>query len=106
MVDSCLHIDFERTGGFAGTTISGNIDAKKLSSQEAEHLNHLIVASQFFQLPESIATRSVNPDRFRYQISVSECSRKHTINVSDEAMPEKLKPLVNWILEKVRKRNK
>ncbi len=99
MIDPCLQVDFERSGGFSGITISRSVIAKDLSADEAKNLSKLIQDADFFGLPSSITSRSPQPDRFQYQLTVKECSRQHTINVSEQAMPAKLELLVNYLMK-------
>ncbi len=97
-----LRISIERTGGVAGITIRSTVDAKDLAPEEGQKLRQMVEESNFFNLPAKIASRSPQPDRFQYELTVEEEGRRHTVMVSEEVMPEKLKLLARWLMEKAR----
>jgi len=97
-----LRISFERTGGFAGITMKAAVDEKDLAPDEAQKLRRLVEEADFFNLSKKIMPRSPRPDRFQYELSLEESSRQHTVTTSEEVLPAKLKPLVNWLMEKAR----
>ena len=101
-----LRISIERTGGVAGITIAATVDAKDLPPDEAQKLRQMVEEADFFNLPERITSRSPQPDRFQYELKAEENGRQHTVMVSEEVIPEKLKPLVKWLMEAARKRRK
>ena len=101
-----MRISFERTGGFAGITMKTALDEKDLAPDEAQRLRQLVEEADFFSLPGKIISRSPQPDRFQYELRLEEKGRQHTVTVSEEAMPEKLKPLGKWLMEKVRQAKK
>jgi hypothetical protein len=100
--DKTLRISIERSGGFAGITMKTAVDEKDLAPEEAQKLHELVEETDFFNLPGKIISRSPQPDRFQYELRLEENGQKHKVTVSEEAMPEKLKPLVNWLMEKAR----
>ena len=97
-----MKISFERSGGFAGMIISVAIDTDNLSPEIANQIQSWIEQSGFFQLPAHITAAS-QPDRFHYQVTVTENKRKHTVTVGESAMPSNLKPLMDWLMETARK---
>ena len=97
-----MRISFERTGGFAGITMKAAVDEKDLAPDEAQKLRRLVEEADFFNLSKKIMPRSPRPDRFQYELSLEESSRQHTVTTSEEVLPAKLKPLVNWLMEKAR----
>jgi hypothetical protein len=103
---SILRITFERTGGFAGITISANVNADDLTAGEADELRRLIKEADFFNLPSAIAPHEPHPDRFQYEVTVQDDGRLHTVKVSEEVMPETLRPLIRWLSEKARQGRK
>ncbi|MGV0023363.1 protealysin inhibitor emfourin [Phormidesmis priestleyi] len=94
-----MKIFFERSGGFAGLIMTTSIDTETLSSTEANQVCQMVEAADFFNLPATIASPS-QPDRFHYQITVEEGDRQHTIQFGESAMPDRLPPLVDWLLER------
>jgi hypothetical protein len=103
MGENALRISVERTGGFAGVTIATSVDAANLPPVEARKLRQMVDEADFFNLPGNITSRSPQPDRFQYELKVKEPGRQHTVLVSEEVMPPKLKPLVKWLMEAARK---
>ena len=101
-----MRISFERSGGFAGITMKTAVDEKDLTPGEAQKLRQLVEEADFFNSPGKITSRSPQPDRFQYELRLEEKGRQHTVTMSEEAMPAKLKPLVNWLVEKARQTSK
>ena len=95
-----MRISIERSGGFAGMTMRTAIDEKDLEPDEAQKLRRLVEKANFFNLSKKIMARSPRPDRFQYELSLKESGRQHTVTMSEEAMPENLKPLVKWLMGK------
>jgi len=98
-----MHVSFERSGGFAGIPMSLSMDSATLACNDAAHLRQLVDNADFFNLPETIPTPA-QPDRFQYKITVQEHDRSHTVTVGESGVPTTLKPLVNWLMESVRRR--
>lgn len=101
-----MRISFERSGGFAGITMKTAVDEKDLAPGEAQKLRQWVEETDFFNLPGKIISRSPQPDRFQYELKLEEKGRRNTVTVSEEAMPAKLKPLVNWLMGKARQTSK
>ena len=97
-----MRISFERSGGFAGITMKTAVDEKDLAPGEAQKLRKLVEEADFFNLSGKMMARSPRPDRFQYELKLEGDDRQHTVTVSEEVMPVKLKPLVNWLIEKTR----
>jgi hypothetical protein len=98
-----MKIEFERTGGFAGLTLKKVIDSDKLPPEDANRLHQLIEASDFFNLPETIAAPGPSVDRFHYTVTVEDSGKKHTVDVDEAAVPPNLKPLLQWLTTTARK---
>jgi len=78
------------------------VDEKDLLPDEAQKLRQLVEEADFFNLPRKIASRVPQPDRFQYELSLEEDGQHHTVTLSEEAMPAKLRPLIKWLMEKAR----
>ena len=87
-------------------TIKRAVDEKDLDPDEAQKLHQLVEDADFFNLPGKIKSQSSQPDRFQYELSLEKSGRQYTVTVSEEAVPEKLKPLLRWVIEKARKTKK
>src|ERR1041384_1504419 len=92
-----MRIDFERSGGFAGMTISSSVDTDKLSASEAGDLTQIVKSAQFFSLPERI-NGGPGADQFNYKITVQSDTLSRTVQTTDSAMPPNLKPLVDRMM--------
>jgi hypothetical protein len=88
-----MHVHFVRTGGFAGLQVKTDIDSADLPADEASALLQDIENADFFSLPAEMTAKG-EVDRFQYTISVEAEGKKHTIEVSEPAMPDSLRPLV------------
>ncbi len=92
-----MHIDFTRSGGFAGMRLSCSVDTEQLPSDQASELDKLVGNAAFFDLPEKIVPERQQPDRFEYRVNVDAGDKSHAITVSDAAAPESLRPLLNYL---------
>ncbi len=101
-----MRISIERTGGFANITMKMTVGEKDVAPDEALKLRQLVEEADFFNLPGRIVSRSPQPDRFQYALRLEEKGRQYSVTVSDEVMPEKLKPLVHWLMGKARQTRK
>ena len=101
-----MRISFERSGGFAGIAMKTAVDEEDLAPGEAQKLRQLVEQADFCNSPGKITSRSPQPDRFQYELRLEEKGRQHTVTMSEEVMPAKLKPLVNWLMEKTRQASK
>ena len=96
-------IHFERTGGFAGMRTSVNLDTKSLPKDEADKLHDLVDKAGFFNLPASFPAPKRGADYFQYRLTVEMDGRKHTVEVSDPAVPAALRPLLQSLMGYARK---
>ena len=87
-------IMFERSGGFLGQSIDIALDLDTLPSSESRHMLYLIQEAGFFNIPENLVAPST-ADEFLYSITVEAGATRHRVRVSDTAMPESLRPLIN-----------
>lgn len=92
-----MQITFERMGGFAGIKIPTVIDTSNLPTPEVNKLNLLLDAADFFRLPRNIASPTRPADSFQYRITVENGNKQHSVLVSEEAVPGKVKPLLDWL---------
>src|SRR5512135_204022 len=94
-------INFMRTGGAMGREIRLNTDLESLPGPAAQRLNGLLTESNFFEIPtaENLLARS---DEYEYAITVTAGNSMHTVRVTDTAMPESLRPLIDELTELAR----
>jgi emfourin len=99
-----MNIHFERSGGFAGLRLSHDVDSSQLSSDEQKELQELVNTAGFFDLPANLRAKDPGADRFQYKLTMKAGPREHTVDADDVSLPENLRPLLNWLMAKVRKR--
>ena len=98
-----MHIQFERTGGFAGIQLKTTLDSESLSADDAATLRDLLHAASFFDLPPNQKT-TPGADRFHYRVIVEIEERRHAIEIEESVVPPSLRPLINWLTEKAKSR--
>ena len=74
-----MHIEFVRTGGFAGLRLITTVDTQVLPQEQASIVEAMIRDSGFFELPEKLLPPSPSPDRFEYRVTVSTDKESHSI---------------------------
>jgi len=87
-----MRIQVVRRGGIAGVTLRGEADSAELAGAvgDAEELLRSLPAGQ----PESPG----RPDRFRYEITVTDGGRSRTSHFNEDELPESLRPVVHAAL--------
>ena len=97
-----MYVKFERTGGFAGLPLRATIESSSLQADQLDSLHRLLEETQFFELPEQMDAPCVGTDRFCYRVFVEDGERQHTIQASEEAVPDQLWPLLKWLTQQAR----
>ncbi len=96
-------IHFERTGGFAGMSTTVTLDTNTLTPEEARKLHEMVDAAGFFNLPAKFPSPKRGADYFQYALTVESEGRKHTVEVSEPAVPAELRPLFQSLMTYARK---
>jgi hypothetical protein len=103
--DRQLHIDFQRSGGFTGITLSTSVDAGELPPGEAEELANLVDQANLPALAEAgEGPRPGGPDRFQYDLTVTRDESRYQVSVGETDVPDSLRPLLNRLLDLARRR--
>ncbi len=89
----------ERTGGFAGMRKEVTLDTETLPSEEARKLQEMVDTAGFFNLPEKFPAPKRGADYFLYRLTVDSGGNKHTVEVSDPAVPATLRPLIQSLMK-------
>jgi hypothetical protein len=89
-----MRVYFERSGGFAGMLLSTTVNTDSLPNDEALYFQTTIEESGFFDIPDRLMGSEGGADRFHYRLTVEASGREHTVEFSDSATPEALRPLV------------
>ncbi len=92
-----MRIHFVRTGGFAGMRLASTIDSDALPEEENQMLQSELDNAHFFELPSQLTGESGGADRFQYEITVEEGSKRHTIAAGENALPGHVQPLVQHL---------
>jgi hypothetical protein len=92
-----MKISYRRTGGFAGMVMSFDIDTEALPVEQAEEIQDLVSAADFFSLPPTIPSAAPGADRFQYKLTVESEAGQHTVDVGEAGVPEDLWPLLDKI---------
>lgn len=98
-------IKFERSGGFAGMTISRDLKMADLPEEQVETLMELLDDLDFEELPEQMLTEAM-PDQFTYKVTVETPQGEHTVVTGDASAPEKLQELLHLLDRLARRRKK
>jgi hypothetical protein len=89
-----MRIYFERSGGLMGKPMTATVDTKTLPSDEATAWREMVLESRFFALPEGMAAVPEGPDQFQYKVVVEVEEVSHTVETTDGAAPDSLRPLL------------
>jgi aminoglycoside phosphotransferase (APT) family kinase protein len=96
-------IRIERSGGFAGVTLGGEVRSDELSSEEAEEFERLAGAVDFARYGDAAqAPQPGQPDRFEYHLLIDHDSEHHDVTVGETGLDPPLKELVQWLMARVR----
>lgn len=88
-----MRIEFQRSGGFAGLRLSAAVDTDRLPADEANELARIVDAAGFFGLPATLKSTQ-GADQFTYRLTIEAGDRRHTVEVSESAVPDSLRPLI------------
>ncbi len=100
-----MKIHFERSGGFTGIPVIVEIDSQSLAEDEVQQLQDLIQAARFFELPAHPPEPSAaGADQFQYKITIEDGGQSHTIETTDGAAPDELRPLLRHLTLLARRR--
>jgi len=92
-----LRIIYERSGGFAGLTLTVELDTASLPPDEAHDVQKMIEEAGFFTLPASIPALTCVADAFQYVVTVEAEGKQHTVRTIDTAIPDALLPLIEYL---------
>ena len=89
-----MRIQVVRRGGIAGVTLRGEADSAELAGAggDAEELLRSLPSGP--PAPPSPG----RPDRFRYEITVTDGGRSQTAHFNEDELPEGLRPVINAAL--------
>jgi Emfourin len=92
MTRSPIHIDFRRSGGFAGIPLRATATADQLPQEHVAALTRLLAAEALDE------THSTAPgggaDRFQYQLDLDDGQRHRSFTWDETQVPETIQPLL------------
>lgn len=92
----------ERSGGFAGITITAEVDSETLLAKEAKELKELV--EKAFPLDQPKKKKATMPDQFNYEFVIEDGDKLRTYVVTDESINNDMRALSKWIIATAQKR--
>lgn len=92
-----MRIYFERSGGMLGKPMTATVDTKTLPSDEATAWRQMVLESSFFSMPETVTAAPEGQDQFQYKVVVEVEDVSHTVETTDAAVPDSLRPLLRQL---------
>jgi hypothetical protein len=86
-----MHIQVVRRGGLAGVTLRGEADSAELAGAGGD------TEEVLRSLPSGPASPG-RPDRFRYEITVTDAGQSRTSHFNEDELPESLRPVIHAAL--------
>lgn len=91
-----MHIYFKRSGGFSGIPVRTDLDTSSLTTEEAETIEQMLAAANFFDLPSDPAQVS-SVDRFSCELRVVSGDVEHTVCFSEQDAPAEISTLMRHL---------
>ena len=98
-----FYIFYERSGGFAGMTNTFEINSDTLNQEQKEQLISLIDNSGFFDFSMEDKKEKNLPDQFQYKITIEKENNKNTLEFGESEIPDKMRPLIQYLSREARK---
>ncbi len=102
-MDNNVQIYFERYGGFTGIPMKARINSDDLSEQEADELVLMLNNARLPDLKIQPSEKRAVPDQFGYHLTVEMNGIEYEFELQESVMPESLRPLVSYLMNKVRR---
>ncbi len=91
-------IYFERSGGFAGLTISLAISSDKIKEREREMLDSLLQESNILNYKFLKDNSQKYPDQFQYLVQIKNDEINIDIKLNDYLINDLVKPLIKYLM--------
>ena len=98
-----MKVHYERSGGFAGITITAEVDAATLTTNQADELKELV--EKAFPLDHLKNKKATMPDQFNYEFIITDAGKTRTWQINDEAITDEIRTLGKWLIATVQKKN-
>ena len=91
-------VSFRRTGGlFAGSVLATSVSAADLDSSARESLQRCLEQADLGALAERSPITGPGADMYQYDIVLEHGGRRSQVVVAQTAVPDDLRPLVEWL---------
>jgi|GEM_PF-2487802 len=100
VAENTIWVDFKRTGGITGSTLSTIIDSRRLDPEDTPRLRQLIDDADFFNLPGRIEASIPEENSIQYDITIEAGERMNSVMVRDEAGSTELHRLIDWLMDR------
>jgi hypothetical protein len=91
-------LSFRRTGGlFAGNVLATSVAPEELDDEPARELEQLLGQTDVASLAEQSPMRGRGADTYQYELVVEEDDEPRQVIVDQTAIPEELRPLIDWL---------
>ncbi|HEX4950525.1 MAG TPA: protealysin inhibitor emfourin [Blastocatellia bacterium] len=91
----------ERSGGFAGLTVTAEVDSETLTTKEAKELKGLV--EQAFPADQPKKKKATMPDQFEYEFVVEDNGKSRKYSVNDETITDEMRALSKWLIATAQK---
>ncbi len=92
----------ERSGGFAGITITAEVDSETLSAKDAKELKGLVEKALPLDQPKK--KKATMPDQFEYEFVIEDGDKPRKYLVNDESITDDMRALSKWLIAAAQKR--
>ncbi|MBL8203758.1 MAG: hypothetical protein JNM09_05965 [Blastocatellia bacterium] len=89
-------VRYDRSGGFAGLTITAEVDSETLSAKEAKTLKELV--EKAFPLDPTKKKKATMPDQFEYEFTIEDHGKSRQYRVNDETITAAIRALSKWLI--------
>jgi hypothetical protein len=94
----------ERSGGFAGITITAEVDSATLPPKQAQELKELV--EKAFPLDQPKKVKATMPDQFNYEFVIEDEGKTKTYQTNDESITDEMRALSKWLIATAQKNKK
>lgn len=86
----------ERSGGFAGITVTAEVDSATLSAKEAKELKGLV--EQAFPADQPKKKKATMPDQYEYEFVIEDTGKPRKFSLNDETITDDMRALSKWLI--------
>ena len=99
-----MKVRYERSGGFAGITITAEVDSSTLTPKQADELKELV--EKAFPPDQLKNKKATMPDQFNYEFTVTDAGKTRIWQVNDESITDEIRALGKWLIATVQKQDR